>query len=395
MIPISSQTPLTFPSHPYEHCHLTLQTVASPPSLSITIECPSDDSDSEGVRYFCGEFSGGYVESITEKAGNRKKFKVFMDMLTKAVHMQQIGSNFTNKEKTANANASYRVSVDLLTASDLVALKSGSSSGSVNGCPSKASGPDDKRYLILTYTTEFDRVHYPLPVCVGGDDVALRRTVARLLAERGARGPSQRLDASYDSGSSSSVASSSVERGGDKHWRKENVNLRKRVSELEKELHYLDVESTAGKKNGATGQSGERNMKEKVAALTSKNAALQAQLKKVTAQHRHKVTVLTQKVDDLKEEVGRGRRAIKSLRGREKELRRELDTRQAKARQSVSRGRSPAHSARSSSAGASNTTRNKSRGNARSVSSGRSNSSEIRGRPAWGAGAGDSSRTNR
>ena len=62
----------------------------SPPSLSVTIEVPSptprggssnterfnDIGDAGCVRYYGGEFSGGYVESITEKAGNRKKFKV-------------------------------------------------------------------------------------------------------------------------------------------------------------------------------------------------------------------------------------------------------------------------------------------------------------------------------
>jgi hypothetical protein len=57
---------------------------------------------------------------------------------------------------------SSSVSADLLTYADLAALKRGR-------CPEQPPEEllrvdNNKRYLILTYASEFDRVHYPLPL---------------------------------------------------------------------------------------------------------------------------------------------------------------------------------------------------------------------------------------
>jgi coiled-coil domain-containing protein 61 len=95
------------------------------------------------------------VEDITSKTGSFKKFAVFVRMLQSAV-LQQSDSVF----------------VDLLTCQDLELLKAkkaAAAAGATNGgvphqqqqLPASLAS---KRYLILTYASEFDRVHYPLPL---------------------------------------------------------------------------------------------------------------------------------------------------------------------------------------------------------------------------------------
>jgi coiled-coil domain-containing protein 61 len=85
------------------------------------------------------------------------------------------------------------VFVDILTFSDLEMLKArklGSSTGSSMSSHSmSASGAGvkqyQKRYVILTYCSEFDRVHYPLPLSFEDTPnvAALRRTISRLRKE--------------------------------------------------------------------------------------------------------------------------------------------------------------------------------------------------------------------
>jgi coiled-coil domain-containing protein 61 len=114
------------------------------------------------------------IEEITLKAGNFKKFPTFYKMLLSALSRD-------------NEN----LFVDLLTSTDLDILKArkqGGSSSSAEAVQGKQRpSPGDKqrkgrRYCILTYTGEFDRVHYPLPLSY--EEVpnveALRRTIRRL-----------------------------------------------------------------------------------------------------------------------------------------------------------------------------------------------------------------------
>lgn len=87
------------------------------------------------------------------------------------------------------------VFVDILTFSDLEMLKArklGSSTGSsssVNSHSMSTGGVGvkqyQKRYVILTYCSEFDRVHYPLPLSFEDTPnvAALRRTISRLRKE--------------------------------------------------------------------------------------------------------------------------------------------------------------------------------------------------------------------
>lgn len=109
------------------------------------------------------------IEETTHKAGNFKKFSVFTKMLSSA---------FSKDNES--------VFVDLLTLADLELLKarkSGSGSSSARSEASQVSSKKQmKRYVILTYTGEFDRVHYPLPLAFEErpNPVALQRTIRRL-----------------------------------------------------------------------------------------------------------------------------------------------------------------------------------------------------------------------
>jgi coiled-coil domain-containing protein 61 len=93
------------------------------------------------------------VEDITSKTGNFKKFAVFVRMLHSAVLQQ-----------------SDAVYVDLLTYQDLELLKSRKAAAAAGTAAAGATQQqrqlpaNNKRYLILTYASEFDRVHYPLPL---------------------------------------------------------------------------------------------------------------------------------------------------------------------------------------------------------------------------------------
>jgi hypothetical protein len=87
------------------------------------------------------------VEDITSKTGNFKKFVVFVRMLQSAV-LQQSDSVF----------------IDLLTYQDLEILKAKKQSNATAAGAQQQLPASTKRYLILTYASEFDRVHYPLPL---------------------------------------------------------------------------------------------------------------------------------------------------------------------------------------------------------------------------------------
>ncbi|KAJ8044745.1 Coiled-coil domain-containing protein 61 [Holothuria leucospilota] len=116
-----------------------------------------------------GSFDSSYVEDLTRKTGNFKQFNIFISMLDSAL-----------------AQASEAVTLDLLTYSDLEMLrnrKAGLGTRSIPGAQKAAL--NTKRYLIVTYTVEFDRIHYPLPLPYQGkpDPVALQNTIRDLKVE--------------------------------------------------------------------------------------------------------------------------------------------------------------------------------------------------------------------
>ena len=86
------------------------------------------------------------MEEITHKTGTFKKFDELVQMLCSAL-----------------AAESESVHLDVLTYSDLQALKSRRRKPEAEA-PASASGATDKRYVILTYSDQRTRVHYPLPL---------------------------------------------------------------------------------------------------------------------------------------------------------------------------------------------------------------------------------------
>ncbi|XP_016365742.1 centrosomal protein CCDC61 isoform X1 [Sinocyclocheilus rhinocerous] len=116
-----------------------------------------------------GEFDPAYIEDLTRKTGNFKQFPVFCSMLESAVN-----------------KSSESVTLDLLTYSDLELLRN-RKAGVVGRPRAQPQSPalSAKRYLILIYTVEFDRIHYPLPLPYLGkpDPAELQQEIRALRAE--------------------------------------------------------------------------------------------------------------------------------------------------------------------------------------------------------------------
>uniref|UniRef100_V9KNN3 Centrosomal protein CCDC61 n=1 Tax=Callorhinchus milii TaxID=7868 RepID=V9KNN3_CALMI len=116
-----------------------------------------------------GEFEASYIEDVTHKTGNFKQFSIFCNMLESAV-----------------TKSSQSVTLDLLTYSDLELLRSRKAGAGVRHVPPpKSPSLNAKRYLILIYSVEFDRIHYPLPLPYVGkpDPVALQKLIRELKVE--------------------------------------------------------------------------------------------------------------------------------------------------------------------------------------------------------------------
>uniref|UniRef100_A0A8C5E732 Centrosomal protein CCDC61 n=1 Tax=Gouania willdenowi TaxID=441366 RepID=A0A8C5E732_GOUWI len=125
--------------------------------------------DSMTADQWRGEFNPAYIEDLTRKTGNFKQFPIFCSMLESAVR------------KTSDS-----VTLDLLTYADLELLRNRKA-----GLVSRPRGNQQpsaltaKRYLILIYTVEFDRIHYPLPLPYMGkpDPAALQKEIRTLRSE--------------------------------------------------------------------------------------------------------------------------------------------------------------------------------------------------------------------
>ncbi|OLP74130.1 Coiled-coil domain-containing protein 61, partial [Symbiodinium microadriaticum] len=99
---------------------------------------------------------------------SRARFDVFVRMLLSALAQEQ---------------GSDSVYLDVLTARDLEMLRRHANPEAPPAAP--ATTQPDKRYMILTYRAEFDKVHYPLPLALDerSEEDVLRAMVARLRSE--------------------------------------------------------------------------------------------------------------------------------------------------------------------------------------------------------------------
>ena len=110
-------------------------------------------------------FTAKFVEEITHRTGNFKSFSVFVKMLSSAFDSD-----------------SSAVNLDLLTSEDLEALRQASG---VSSLGVRSDSTKSKRYLILTYQGEFDKVHYPMALSYTeiDDVIDLKRTIVQLRDE--------------------------------------------------------------------------------------------------------------------------------------------------------------------------------------------------------------------
>nr|XP_033811931.1 coiled-coil domain-containing protein 61 isoform X3 [Geotrypetes seraphini] len=109
------------------------------------------------------------IEDLTHKTGNFKQFSIFCSMLESAL-MQ----------------SSESVTLDLLTYADLEQLRNRKMGSGIWHVPTtKSAALNSKRYLILIYSVEFDRIHYPLPLPYVGkpDPVKLQKVIRELKDE--------------------------------------------------------------------------------------------------------------------------------------------------------------------------------------------------------------------
>nr|XP_012418001.1 PREDICTED: coiled-coil domain-containing protein 61 [Odobenus rosmarus divergens] len=117
-----------------------------------------------------GEFDASFIEDLTHKTGNFKQFNIFCNMLESAL-----------------TQSSESVTLDLLTYTDLESLRNRKMGGRPGPLASRSAQLNSKRYLILIYSVEFDRIHYPLPLPYQGkpDPVVLQGIIRSLKQELG------------------------------------------------------------------------------------------------------------------------------------------------------------------------------------------------------------------
>ena len=95
--------------------------------------------DEDSMNRWSADFSASYIKNITRKVGSEKRISVFWRML-----------------QTALEGSSNEVSFDVLTTQDVKNMQKKASQDLT------APVRDDKRYIIITQTTEFEQIKYPL-----------------------------------------------------------------------------------------------------------------------------------------------------------------------------------------------------------------------------------------
>mmetsp|Transcript_9497 Transcript_9497/g.14255 ORF Transcript_9497/g.14255 Transcript_9497/m.14255 type:complete len:519 (-) Transcript_9497:66-1622(-) len=258
------------------------------PNGNLVVEA---ELKSNGSRWL-GRFSPADLEDLTRKTGNFKKFLVFVKMLS-----------------TALLRASDTVFVDMFTYEDLEALrkKSGEGQSKEN---SRSKGKSKKRYLILTYIVEFDKVHYPLRLKYdeSPDPKRLMGTISKLREEievlRSSGQPSMaKLKAEmYRLQEENKSLKSSLEMK--KHGAKLNEKNDKLVASLEEEVFQLreDLEKRNALIKSLT-KSQEKGDNEKIKSLEQKRWDLQQELEEERGKHEMKMQKLQNSLKSAKAEI--------------------------------------------------------------------------------------------
>lgn len=130
--------------------------------------------------------------------------------------------------QTGLSKDSESVFIDILSYSDLEVFKARKNVSSRNSLISQANSAR-KRYMIVTYASEFDRVHYPLTLSFeqGNNVQSMQRTITRLR---------KLLELSNNSNSKTSTQSIVAQQ-----LRKENSELRNRLRIAEGRIAKLQI----------------------------------------------------------------------------------------------------------------------------------------------------------
>eukprot|EP00929_Paragymnodinium_shiwhaense_P014517 TRINITY_DN12242_c0_g1_i1.p1 TRINITY_DN12242_c0_g1~~TRINITY_DN12242_c0_g1_i1.p1 ORF type:complete len:631 (-),score=136.76 TRINITY_DN12242_c0_g1_i1:64-1956(-) len=301
-----------------------------------------DVEHAEDGRLWHGEFGARFIEEITQRTGNTKKFDVFVKMLLSALSQE-----------------SDSVYLDVLTARDLEMLRR---HANPQGPPTTTSvaGQSDKRYLILTYCAEFDKVHYPLPLPLErSEEDSLRTCVARLRAELAdARRQISTLEVAGQGSSSSSTAPATPTAAQLRDDERTNALLRqnteltdelrvarREIEQLRAELRLRPAAAAGGGHDAKPMQS--RQHQAEVRALKEEARHKEQMLKREADQSARELRAERQKVEKLQVQVRRleeqraaAGRAPSATRGTSAER-----SRAASRTPSVERSRGPARPA--------------------------------------------------
>eukprot|EP00879_Flechtneria_rotunda_P015934 GHRR01016664.1.p1 GENE.GHRR01016664.1~~GHRR01016664.1.p1 ORF type:complete len:521 (+),score=205.06 GHRR01016664.1:133-1695(+) len=241
---------------------------------TITISTRGDEllvvdlEDKDTFDRWRGEFGAKYVEDITSKTGNFKKFAVFVRMLQSAVTHQ-----------------SDSVFVDLLTYQDLELLKSKKAANGIGAAaPPRQLPVSNKRYLILTYASEFDRVHYPLPLLEEEqpDPQRLKSVIKQL---------KQQLD---------------------------DMQAGHQLQHSRQQQQQSSIRQRSG---GASQASVDADS----SVLASRLEVVQAELQQERAEHKRELRRKARQIQELQDELSRSHAAARDLRLHMKDLQQQLD----------------------------------------------------------------------
>jgi len=217
-------------------------------------------------------FNQSFVEEISRRAGNQKSFPVFLKMLHSAI----------DEDSSA-------VHVDILTRRDLDMLRQRQDLKPPN--ITHTTDNSNKRYFILTYQAEFDKVHYPLALAAVEIESkeSLRSLIAqlRLQLERG-------------------VKSEQTE-----YLTKENEQLRKRNDDLQADLHACEQRLAEANRYNSGGADTRRECselrlsKQKLSRYENELHALKEIKSRLVVDHRKELELVRRELAASKTEVRR------------------------------------------------------------------------------------------
>jgi coiled-coil domain-containing protein 61 len=274
-------------------------------------------------------FFAADIEELTRKTGNFKQFLVFTTMLESAIN-----------------KSSESVTLDLLTYADLETLRerrnamaATTSTAGPGGAadshtrsarpPAQPETPPGKRYLILTYSVEFDRIHYPLALSYAGqaDSGQLRNTITRLASE---------LEKYKRQGKKSS---------GLARLQKDYDDLLREKEELEEAVETLQTQLAAVDRGGGGGGQDKKQLKMMHEVIRN----LEEEVLQERTKHQRYVSKKTEELRSLTQELGELKSSERTLRSRVKNLSNELALLKKGMRSSPSSYLRPRHTPPSSS----------------------------------------------